>query len=224
MNISKILRIVWAVIWRLALTAVAAIAIAVTGVVMVLNTLFTGPSPAVRNALVTTMLEHTCTAPIPGYFLDEATIADICAHTDALPAETSDPSLIQVTGDQAQWEETVTAGHFTATVTASPSRTVLLESTGDYYANFNTDGILILSTVGDDFCKYCCENILIMNGETNTGLYSSNSGYGYRYAIGQTADGTLIHVTMEFGTIQNIIDIMTEYGAVNACTLLLSEE
>ena len=68
--------------------------------------------------------------------------------------------------------------------------------------------------------------VLIMNGEINDVAYNSNSGYNPRTAIGQRADGTVIFVCVDGrqpgsvgGTYHDVIDIMVEYGAVNACNM-----
>ena len=65
-----------------------------------------------------------------------------------------------------------------------------------------------------------------MNGQVNEGLYNLDSGHSARTAIGQTADGTTILVTVNGSlyegtgaTMQELINIMIEYGAINACCL-----
>ena len=73
----------------------------------------------------------------------------------------------------------------------------------------------------------CCFGpALIINGTINQRAYSSNSGFNPRTAIGQRADGAVIFVCIDGrqtgslgGTYKDIIDIMVEYGAVNACNL-----
>lgn len=73
----------------------------------------------------------------------------------------------------------------------------------------------------------CCFGpALIINGTINQKAYSSNSGLNPRTAIGQRADGAVIFVCIDGrqagslgGTYKDIIDIMTEFGAVNACNL-----
>lgn len=68
--------------------------------------------------------------------------------------------------------------------------------------------------------------VLIMNGIINEEEYNGNSGLNPRTAIGQRADGAVIFVCIEGrqasslgATYADIIDIMVEYGAVNACNL-----
>lgn len=68
--------------------------------------------------------------------------------------------------------------------------------------------------------------VLLMNGQINEGAYNGNSGLNPRTAIGQRADGAVIFVCIDGrqasslgGTYKDLIDIMVEYGAVNACNL-----
>jgi exopolysaccharide biosynthesis protein len=73
----------------------------------------------------------------------------------------------------------------------------------------------------------CCFGpALIINGQTNLEAYNSASGLNPRTAIGQRADGAVIFVCIDGrqagslgGTYADVIDIMTKYGAVNACNL-----
>lgn len=68
--------------------------------------------------------------------------------------------------------------------------------------------------------------VLIMNGQINEEAYNSESGLNPRTAIGQRADGAVIFLCVDGrqasslgGTYADLIDIMVEYGAVNACNL-----
>ena len=68
--------------------------------------------------------------------------------------------------------------------------------------------------------------VLIMDGVINMETYNSNSGWNPRTAIGQRADGAVLMVCIDGrqagslgGSYADMIDIMTEYGAVNACNL-----
>ena len=68
--------------------------------------------------------------------------------------------------------------------------------------------------------------VLIINGEVNQEVYSGNSGYNPRTAMGQRADGAVIFVCADGrqagsigATYKDIIDILQEYGAVNACNM-----
>ncbi len=73
----------------------------------------------------------------------------------------------------------------------------------------------------------CCFGpVLIMNGEVNEEAYNTNSGYNPRTAIAQRADGAVIFLCIDGrqanslgGTYADVIDILVEYGAVNACNL-----
>ena len=65
-----------------------------------------------------------------------------------------------------------------------------------------------------------------MNGEVNDVASNSNSGFNPRTAIGQRADGAVIFLCIDGrqpgsvgGTYKDCIDIMVEYGAVNACNM-----
>lgn len=222
---SKILRVIWAVVWRVLLVVVVLGLLAATGVVMTLNMIFTGPSETARNTLTATMLQYEATRMIPGYFLEESVMAEICSCADSLPASVSDPSLIDVSDSGTEWDQRLTVGQTTASVSLAYGQwdpTGL--SGGDCYAGFTAEGVLVVSTTADAGVSGNCEKILIMDGQINTGLYNSISGYAPRSAIGQTADGGVITVTMDQGTYQDLIDILAEYGAVNACALPVSEE
>lgn len=73
----------------------------------------------------------------------------------------------------------------------------------------------------------CCFGpVLIKNGNIKSEVYNSNSGYNPRTAIGQRADGSVILLCIDGrqagslgGTYADIINIMVEYDAVNACNL-----
>lgn len=103
------------------------------------------------------------------------------------------------------------------------------------FAGFTKDNILVVST--DNLSKAqaeklnirdgCCFGpVLIMNGEINMEAYNNVSGLNPRTAIGQRADGTVIFVCIDGrqpssmgGEYKDAIDIMVEYGAVNACNM-----
>ena len=102
------------------------------------------------------------------------------------------------------------------------------------FAGFNQDDVLIVAktmTVEQanelgirDGCEF--GPVLIMNGEVNDVAYNSNSGFNPRTAIGQRADGAVIFLCIDGrqpgsvgGTYKDCIDIMVEYGAVNACNM-----
>ena len=103
------------------------------------------------------------------------------------------------------------------------------------FAGFNEDNILVVSKSNlskgqaeemkiRDGC--CCGPVLIMNGEVNLEAYNDKSGFNPRTAIGQRGDGAVIFVCIDGrqagslgGTYADIINIMQEYGAVNACNM-----
>ena len=103
------------------------------------------------------------------------------------------------------------------------------------FAGFNEDNILVvyktnLSQSEAENLKIrdgCCFGpVLIVNGEVNLEAYNNKSGFNPRTAIGQRADGAVIFVCIDGrqagslgGTYADIINIMQEYGAVNACNM-----
>ena len=102
------------------------------------------------------------------------------------------------------------------------------------FVGFNQDNILVVarSMTADKAMELgirdgCCFGpVLIMNGAINDIEYSSNSGFNPRTAIGQRADGSIIFVCIDGrqvgslgGTYADLINIMVEYEAVNACNL-----
>lgn len=102
------------------------------------------------------------------------------------------------------------------------------------FAGFNEDNILVVHTenIKQDQAEElnirdgCCFGpVLIMNGEVNMEAYAV-SGWNPRTAIGQRSDGTVIFVCIDGrqassvgGTYADVINIMQEYGAVNACNM-----
>lgn len=102
------------------------------------------------------------------------------------------------------------------------------------FVGFNKDNILVVakSMTAEKAMELnirdgCCFGpVLIMDGNVNMEAYNENSGYNPRTAIGQRADGTVLFVCIDGrqagslgGTYADIIDIMIEFGAVNACNL-----
>ena len=103
------------------------------------------------------------------------------------------------------------------------------------FAGFNENNILVVSKSNlskgqaeemkiRDGC--CFGPVLIMNGEVNLEAYNDKSGFNPRTAIGQRGDGAVIFVCIDGrqagslgGTYADIINIMQEYGAVNACNM-----
>lgn len=234
----KICRVALSILWRLALTAVLLAAIAVIGAGMVLSAVFNGPSETARDQLTAIMLEYDATRSIPSYFLSQDTIDAICAAEDILPAEASDPSLIEPDPSTGTDDAFALAGRtYTATVQLfrDPQEVDHLLAGTDNYADFSEDGILMVASSVNEAAAIgisdTCGKILIMDGQVNYGLFNSNSGYAARSAIGQRADGTAILVNINGGTKecpggtwQDLINILTEYGAVNACSITVSEE
>ena len=102
------------------------------------------------------------------------------------------------------------------------------------FVGFNEDDILVVAesmTAAQaeelgirDGCEF--GPVLIMNGQINESIYNSNSGYNPRTCIGQRADGAVIFLCIDGrqagsvgGTYRDCIDILWEYGCVNACNL-----
>ena len=103
------------------------------------------------------------------------------------------------------------------------------------FAGFNKDDILVVhkENISEAQAKElnirdgCCFGpVLIMNGEINMEAYNKSSGLNPRTAIGQRADGAVIFVCIDGrqassagGQYKDVIDIMMEFGAVNACNM-----
>lgn len=103
------------------------------------------------------------------------------------------------------------------------------------FAGFTKDNILVVHK--DNISKAqaeelnirdgCCFGpVLIMNGEINMEAYNKVSGLNPRTGIGQRADGAVIFVCIDGrqpssmgGEYKDVIDIMVEYGAINACNM-----
>lgn len=237
----KILRFLLIWLGRLVATAVIFAVIAVLGVAMILNMVFNGPSPSARDQLAATLMEYELTSQIPGLFLDQTVIDRINRVSHDLPSDISDASLIeQNSASRDLWErypegtyiEELEEDTYIAQITMKRDSTYLVfgSATGDNYFGFTDNGVLMVTTSADsaDILNIHgrCDSILIMDGQINTGLYNSNSGYAARSAVGQCSDGTVILVTIQGGTktslggtMQDLIDILWEYGAVNACSL-----
>lgn len=103
------------------------------------------------------------------------------------------------------------------------------------FAGFTRDHILVVhrDNISKDQAEQlnirdgCCFGpVLILNGEINMEAYNKVSGLNPRTAIGQRADGAVIFVCIDGrqpssmgGVYKDLIDIMVEYGAVNACNM-----
>ena len=113
---------------------------------------------------------------------------------------------------------------------------ILWDDGSSYYgfAGFNEDDILVVSKTMSakdarearirDGC--CYGPVLIKDSAVNEEAYNTNSGYNPRTAIGQRADGTVLLLCIDGrqagslgATYGDVIDVMVEYGAVNACNL-----
>ncbi|MDO5400609.1 MAG: phosphodiester glycosidase family protein [Eubacteriales bacterium] len=102
------------------------------------------------------------------------------------------------------------------------------------FVGFNTDDVLVVHTENISEAQAqelnirdgCCFGpVLIMNGEPNMEAYG-RAGINPRTAIGQRADGAVVFVCIDGrqigspgGSFADVIDIMTEYGVVNACNM-----
>ena len=104
----------------------------------------------------------------------------------------------------------------------------------DGFMGFNKDNILIVgnSITAEEAADleirdgYEGGPVLMINGKPNLSVYVTPSGYTSRTAIGQREDGTVIFISADGRTPQSLgatyadlIDIMTEYKAVNACAI-----
>ncbi len=242
-TILNIVRIVVTVLWRLALCAAVLSALCCLCLALVLNMVFNGPSITARDQLTMTLLESERTSAIPGYFLREDTIAAIRGNA-AGPSGITDPNLQVGTGDVeiiTQTSKTYTAQitripgsmdvRLTAQRSADSDYAIFCGSTADaaHFAGITQSGVLQLAADATDLRgmeAVPCAAILIWNGEHNEALFTGNSGFAPRAALGQTADGTLIFVTTDGwtrehpgATYQDMINILAKQGAVNGCLL-----
>ncbi len=102
------------------------------------------------------------------------------------------------------------------------------------FVGFTEDNVMIVSkTINETQARewkirdgVCFGPALIMDGQINTEAYNNDAGWNPRTAIGQRADGAVIMVCIDGrqangvgGSYADVIDIMIEYGAVNACCL-----
>lgn len=103
------------------------------------------------------------------------------------------------------------------------------------FAGFNEDDVLIVHKDNISQAQAeelnirdgCCFGpVLIMNSEINMEAYNNIAGLNPRTAIGQRKDGAVIFVCIDGrqpsskgGKYADIIDIMVEYGAINACNM-----
>ena len=102
------------------------------------------------------------------------------------------------------------------------------------FVGFNKDNILIVaSSMTEEKAKELeirdgCSSgpILMINGKVNWEIYESRSGFNPRTVIGQRTDGAILLICAgglnpdSLGaSYHHMIDILKEYGAVNACAL-----
>ena len=102
------------------------------------------------------------------------------------------------------------------------------------FVGFNEDNVLVVAASMSaaqakelnirDGCEF--GPVLIVDGVVNEEAYNNESGFNPRTAIGQREDGAVIMVCIDGrqmgsigGSFADMIDIMVEYGAVNACNL-----
>ena len=102
------------------------------------------------------------------------------------------------------------------------------------FVGFNNDNILIVASsmteteAKEQGIRDGCSSgpVLMINGEPNMDVYNGNFGYRPRTAVGQRSDGAVVFVCADGRTADSLgatyadmIDILTEFGAVNACAL-----
>ncbi len=104
----------------------------------------------------------------------------------------------------------------------------------DGFVGFNEENVLVVAKSMTksqaeelgirDGC--CFGPVLIMNGMINEEAYNSNSGYNPRTCIAQREDGAVLLLCVDGrqagslgATYADLIDILVENGAVNACNL-----
>lgn len=102
------------------------------------------------------------------------------------------------------------------------------------FCGFNSDDILVVAKemsadqAREQKIRDGCEfgPVLIINGQVNQEVYSGNSGFNPRTVVGQRADGAVIFACADGrqagslgASYKDMIDILVEYGAVNACNM-----
>ncbi len=158
---------------------------------------------------------------LPEQIAAEGAIAGINAGTvyydpSTLEENTNMPSGMVVSGGEVLWNS------------GNPRN----GATG--FAGFNADHILIVAETMteelvwqlgiQDGCQF--GPVLLMDGQVNSGIYNASSGFRARSCIGQRADGSVVFLCIDGlregsfgGTLQDCIDLLQEYGCVNACNL-----
>jgi hypothetical protein len=79
---------------RVLIVLLLVVVLAASALVLVMNLVFNGPSPAARNVLTMSLIEASATKWVPGVFLDEEIIAEIrTGKGTALENTVSDASI-----------------------------------------------------------------------------------------------------------------------------------
>lgn len=223
-TILNIFRILFTLLWRLALSVAVVAALCILGCAMVLNMVFNGPSVTARDQLTMTLLESEVTGSIPGYFLSEETIAQIRGEV-VVPSGCNDPKLVNPSAEGGILADTFTSTTYAAQVVVIPDCSTVRFATsidqvenavsgdhiilasnvadGQILAGITESGILLFSDDSSDLlciepsARLRCGPVLIRNGQVNAQLFGGSSGYAPRAAIGQRANGTLIFVTTD---------------------------
>lgn len=220
------LRVVLTVLCRVLLSVTVLTLLCVAGATMICHAVLTGPSESARNMLTMVLLDSPTTRQIPASFLSEDLIAYIHGNNDTMG--TSDASLAQVSASlSAESTVTHTLEYGTATVKFSPEWDASLrQKSGDHRLGRTAEGVMIL--LDDDETAltalsieevHPCGATLLLNGQVNEKLLSGNMGYAPYLAVGQRGDGMWLIVSADYANYRELINIMVEYGAVNACVL-----
>lgn len=226
-------RILLTTVWRLIVAAAAAAAVCAVGIAMVMAMVFSGPSPTARDQLTMTLLESELTQNLPAVFLGEEQVRQISSAYLA-SAGTSDPSLISPSAEGQSSTETLSTAYYTAAITLYPDFRAVpqLSGSGHNYTGFTGTGVLVIAGSYEDLLAQevyngtHCAGVLIFDGQVNEALLSSPCGYAPYVAIGQRADGTVIRIVTDGWTLshpgatcRDLINLMQQYGAVNAWVL-----
>ena len=85
------------IIRRFFLVLFTVVILILVALILVMNVIFKGPSPAARSVLTMSLLEPSATKWIPGLFLDEETLTAITSsEEDSNTADTTDTSLVTI--------------------------------------------------------------------------------------------------------------------------------
>lgn len=247
-TILNTVRIAVTWLWRLALTLAVIAGLLVLAGCLVLNLVFHGPSQSAREDLALTLLEYPWTQDIPALFLGQDAVAqlqsptltgnsdpdliqidpDITFRATVLSSTTYSGQLFLFpanSGLQFTLDEDDAQGNrviLTSNVESVQCWACFLESG----VLFLADETAVLTGLERNGATVGCGTVLYLNGQANEALYAGACAYAPRAAIGQAADGTVIFITTDGGTTehpgatcQDIMDILSQFGAVNACLL-----